>query len=237
MAATILEGLHEFFAKQLSSSLERNNYDVYKTRLNTHPNFSYIPRYVYFYYINITPEGELDVRHYTHSESVAGVKQPIPRDKIHLEGIASRLAQNARVNGTSPISDGQHFKDIVWTKKSYIIVFLDESGWDFHDFDMTVPGVVFSAATPNHSFYDALKLDVPMPGGTTRSAIAFINHMKRDDAGNDLKGNEVEPHDRERRQAYKFDMALDVKYTDASVAPMLITMDPGGENQGPPEIP
>lgn len=249
MARTVAEKIDDFLDAQFASTdaqfatLTRigENFRIYERRLNYHPsnNFNYTPYWVYFYYINITSKGELLVKHYLYSEKSGGKLQPIPHEKKRLEDISRDIAASARLPDGDPrikyTPIGYNFKDVVWTKKSHIIFFFDESGWEFHRSRSQTSPVTFSEATPNHSFFDALDLNEEKIEPWT--AVSLINHMKRDDDGNDLKGPEVPEHDPMRRQYYKFTMVLDVSYVDATASRMIVSMDPGGENQGPPDEP
>jgi len=243
MDVKILENL-------ISKLAPYNNYDVYKRRLKTDPsgNFQYTPYWAYFYYIYFDNVGRLKIRHYTYSETPPGDGLgEIEYSETKLTAIAQDLAQNARRGildklRENPEKDGENFENVVWNKKSYVIFFVDQPGWIFHDEDVKEPGVAFSAATPNHSFYDAMRLTVPMAkidptDDGSRTAIVLVNHMKHDDDGHDLEGHPTPVYDPKRRQKFEFALALDVHFANSTAAPVMVTIDPGGTNQGPPESP
>lgn len=202
---------------------------VYDPRLTTPggptPNFDLVPHTVYFYYVRLDTDGRLRVRHYTRESAT-----PIPYDT--LSQVVQEMVDNVRDGDSSWPSDGKNFADIVWKRKSYVAFFIDEANWELHKNGNPQEGIRFVASpTPNHSFYDAIDLKVTVANRRTgvitqRSAIAMINHMKRNAAGDDLVLGDS--------QTFKFEMIFDVKFADLSNAPLVAIFDPEGTNLGPP---
>jgi hypothetical protein len=209
------------------------NYSVFTSRLNevTHPNFSYVPRWVYFYYIKVNAAGHLEVKHYLYWEKdAAGQYLPIPNDDAKLAAIAKDLADRARIGDDTYRLASANFQNVIWNKKkSYIMSFFDHARWNVHGRDDAREGVVFNDATPNFSFFDAKKLPVTLQGGDQRYVLSIINHMKRNAAGDDLLLNE--------QIKYKFDFVVDIGYSTIDAPPVLMILDPGGTNQGTSDAP
>lgn len=223
------------------------NHSIYEERyVSGTPGFEKTPHSMYFYYVRVNSNGTLEVSHYFYENfDASGTSQPIPRDEASLETLLQTLAENARPNGAkNPPQIGSNFVGIEWRRKSYVAIFVDELNWSLHKFQNEDPGVVFitdpkegKTGLENHTFFDALDLEVtmpisrPRPGGPTqdqRSAIVFMNHMKADDAGNDLGVG--------GGQFFQFRMFFDVKFADGT-AGMTVIFDPGGTNLGPPAPP
>jgi hypothetical protein len=228
------------------------NHGVYEERLSATPNpvqnFDYVPRCMYFYYVRIDASGKLKISHFFHVDGDINDKstwQPIPYDRATLETIVQTLAKNARrLAPTAPPPLPQiNFKNIVWDRKGYIAIFVDEANWSFHEKGNTQPAVIFDPAkgsVENHSFFDAMNMRITMPvrrppGTDTRSAIVFVNHLKEDEAGTDL-GSGL-PAGQIKTENFQFEMFLSVAFADGTDAPMTVIFDPGGTNQGPPEMP
>jgi hypothetical protein len=217
-----------------------------------YPNFRDIPCCIYFYYVRLNSNGRVFVTHHFYPggdpndehNPPAGTNWPaIARDPAQLTPILEMLAHDARPLGTNTYKTGEGFENIVWRRKAYIAFFIDETSWTVTPRE----GVQFVTqpkngvpGTPNHSFFDALYLPLtmrisnPRPGGPTtdqRSAMVCINHMKADDAGNDLTANDP-------AQLYHFLMAFDVAIENSqSGAKMTVIFDPDGNNMGPPISP
>jgi hypothetical protein len=207
------------------------NHDIYDNRLTRAtpwPEFQYVPRRIYFYYVSFDSSNAPTVDHYLYDNKDPG-GQWTPINESDLPALVSKLANNAAGPRSDPAPDplSKNFKDIVWRHKSWIVILIDEEGWNFHKrtpFQTAAAFNVDKGSTPNHSFFDAVDLSVSFDG-KTRSAIAFINHMKKDADGNDLQGNDD--------QIFLFDAFVDVMYR-GSTDWLPVILDPGGTNQGPP---
>lgn len=221
------------------------NEDIFAAKFNTSPDYEYAPRMIYFYYISVNDSGSLRVSHYEYHEDDPDQKddpvlkwKEIPRNRPDLEKICLKLAMNARSRGSSPPVSGSNFKRIRWSRVSYIMAFFDEPHWNLKRNLTDGSCVVFltkkgsTEFIPNHSFYDAMDLEVPFSPTDIRSAIAFINHLKRDDEGTTLGYD-----GKTETQDFQFNILLNVNFDDGTSSPMDIIIDPGGTNQGPPEIP
>ncbi|MEA3043699.1 MAG: hypothetical protein QOH47_1537 [Sphingomonadales bacterium] len=223
------------------------NHDIFEPRLAAGtPGFTAVPHCMFFYYMRIDRDGRLRVAHYRYVDGdPADPKtwQPIEYSRKRLEPLVQSLARNARPSGLKdPRPDAQeNFQGIVWKRKSYIAIFLDEANWKFHKSSAQDAAVVFitepkngKIGTENHSFFDAMdfEIDMPIAGGPAtdkRSAIVFVNHMKGDDQGTDL-GDGVE-------ELFQFKMFLDVAFASGTAVPMTVIFDPDGTNMGPPQTP
>jgi hypothetical protein len=245
----IAEALAEVADRQerLAAAAGATPASIYDPRLGT-PNFTDVPCCIYFYYIRVNTNGRLFVTHHFYpggnpndptNPPNSADWHAIARDPQQLTPILEMLAQDARPLGAKaypPIGDS--FDQIRWRRKSYIALFIDEASWTLAPKD----GVTFItdykggvAGTPNHSFFDALDLPLtmpirrPKPGGPytdQRSALVFINHMKADDAGNDLTYNDPP-------QLFHFLITFNVAFQNG-VKGMTVIFDPDGTNEGPP---
>ncbi|MEA3043701.1 MAG: hypothetical protein QOH47_1539 [Sphingomonadales bacterium] len=212
------------------------NHDIYDKRLTAaYPwkLFDYVPYCIYFYYVVLDEDHKPRVDHYFYVDgppSDPSRWQPIPVDGV--AAIIPGLVTNARLRGTNPPPSGANFQDIVWTRKSHIVILVDEADWSLHKLVEGRTALSFNVAkgsTPNHSFFDARDIEIQFPrdGGTdTRSAIALVNHMKRNSDGDDLLGGEA--------QRFVFDVYLDVGYSGSPASPLTVIFDPDGNNLGPP---
>jgi hypothetical protein len=221
------------------------NDDIFTPKFRTSPEYDYAPRMIYFYYVSVNDNGSLRVSHYEyHEDDPEFADDPvlkwkeIPRNRPELEKICLKLAINARERGSSPPETGRNFKRVRWTRVSYIMAFFDEPHWNLYRKPSDGSCVVFLTRKgstdfiPNHSFYDAMDLEVPFSPTDIRSAVAFINHLKRDDMGTTLGYDGTT-----ETQDFQFNLLLNVNFDDGTSSPMDIIIDPGGTNQGPPEIP
>lgn len=223
------------------------NHDIYEPRLTAEPpvdGFGYVPRCIYFYYVRLDGNGMVRIVPYFYANGPvenSAEWQPIPYAEVaDPEGIVKRLALNARPSTTSKNPDrmpGKGFSD-KWRRRSYIVIFFDESNWSFHQRIGGKSSVVFNISEnhkPNRSFFDARDLDVYMPrrrgGEDKRTAIFFVNHMKDADSGGDFDDRP------DQRQEYKFDMYMRARYADDATGTVTVILDPTGTNQGPPETP
>lgn len=221
------------------------NDDIFTPKFETSAEYMYAPRMIYFYYISVNTNGSLRVSHYeyheddpNHPDDPVLKWKEIPRNRPELEKICLSLAMNARTRGSSPPEIGTNFKRVRWTRVSYIMAFFDEPNWNLYRKPSDGSCVVFLTKkgstdyVPNHSFYDAMDLEVPFSPTDIRSAIAFINHVKRDAQGTTLGyDGKIETQD------FQFNVFLNVNFDDGTSSPLDVIVDPGGTNQGPPELP
>jgi hypothetical protein len=240
---------------------------VYAKKRNT-SGFYDVPHSVYFYYIRVNTDGRLEVSHYFYPNVDPGDDpgdpakwKPIPHTDAALREIITKLAINARpikkATPTAPLRvrdpaiSGERFENIQWEHKAYIAFFIDEVNWKFHEPPKT-DAVVFitqgkdgQRGESNWSFFDAMNLDIEMPKNHStetdlRSAIAFINHMKADDAardiGRDALGNPLPGPRPTETQLFQFQMYLDVYFANGA-SKMTVILDPDGNNLGPPVAP
>lgn len=154
---------------------ERKKKDKYKKR----------PRSLYYYHAKVTPDGlRLTATNFFYNNG----NDKIEEDEI--PEIVRILALNARqTEGHVPPIHGVNFKD-TWRKKSYIVILLDEENYEFRANKSSVEVDDGGANLPNYTFFDAedLSIDVSAAGNglETRSAVCFMNHMKKNHEGHDI---------------------------------------------------
>jgi len=220
------------------------NHNIYDKRLTANyppDGFEYIPHYLYFYYIRLEPNGKLTVDHYNYYDGPSpGISHPyaaIPHAAV--PSLVNYLAGRARPGGGG-VADGHDFKGIHWTHRSYIALVIDQPGWLFHrkaDGRAAVRFNLLKGSTPNHTFFDAVDLDVSVLNPATgqldqRSGVYFVNHMRSNSDGAEI-GSAGQP----TSQWFAFDLYFQLKYMTGSGEEMTVIMDPGGTNDGPPEQP
>jgi hypothetical protein len=136
---------------------------------------------------------------------------------------------------------GRGFDNMLWEHPCYVTVILDNDNyyfnWDDNDAGPDGDPILFIAKVsgkqydPNHTFYNAVRVDVPIldqSGQVTgyRKGVRFENHIK-DDNENRL------PHKATKR--YKMDLM--VWRPNSTGGHTLVKIDPDGTNQGPPGVP
>lgn len=184
------------------------------------------PYTIYFYYIGPNPNGHPDVREYYRTGREL-------RHREDVESAVKELTVNARKprGEQSPPPTNVFWKNMVWKRKSYIAILIDDPLFRFKR-----PGVIFDrdyGSLPNHSFYDAWDREIDIPTDDDQPSqcalVCFINHMK-DAVGNDLD---------EREEHFHFDLYTEPPLRDRSqvlgervVRPRY--PDSGGTNMGPP---
>ncbi len=240
----------DFVADQqaFAEALGDENFPVYTQRLGLpldFPNHQDVPHCIYFYYMQVTPDGGLDVRHYFYpapghddpNKPVNPADWPaIPNTTAALTPILRNLIDNARKppgQDTAYPRIGTGFNGIEWYRKSYVASFIDEENWELHQDSTGREAMLFVTddprnPTPNHSFFDGRNINIPVPGGRPLSTYVCINHMKRDVDGENLRTGED--------QLYAFKLFFDVKFTTGE-PPMTVIFDPDGNNLGPPIAP
>lgn len=211
------------------------NLDIYDKRLTADPpwpRFDWIPRCIYFYYIAFD-EDRLRVDHYFYRNGP--LDNPGEWNEImpaEVAAILPELVANARSpDPKDPPACGHNFQDVVWTRTSHMVFLIDAAAWAFRKRSEGLGAIAFSPAkgsTPNHTFFDGRDIDVQLPGSEgsedNRTAVAFINHMKRNSEGDDL-GHET--------QHFRFEIYFDVSYGDLDAPTVVVILDPDGQNQGP----
>ena len=240
----------DFVARQqaFADEVGEQNFPVQSQRMglpDRYPRHQDVPCCIYFYYLQVSPNGGLDVRHYFYPGGVhsspdnpapSEVWPPIPNTNAALGPIVLKLIENARKPAGQDDAYpqiGTGFSGIEWFRKSYVVMFMDEEHWALHRHSATGRAALLFVTdlqdgrtpTPNHSFFDGKNLTIPVPGGAPLSAFACINHMKRDVDGYDLRSTDD--------QLYVFKLYFDVKFTTGE-PPMTVIFDPDGNNLGPP---
>ena len=211
------------------------NHNIYEQkRYSNDPKFEMIPHVIYYYHIDFTPAHEPRITRYVHDNGT----RPIPYDQV--EKYITDLAHNHRGGGTVLQSDGQGLSGRPWQRKSYIVLLMDSQAWRFVPCGPTnnnaavvcVPGGIYSE---NQTFFDGGDATIDMTGAGKEfcTAVYFVNHMKKNEQGDDI---EYEPDGlTPQRQNFKFTFWYYVR--DATGAYDLHSYDPTGTNLGPPAAP
>lgn len=171
--------------------------------------FKKVPWCIYFYYIKPQTRGAPIVRRYSYSKAGSEI-QP-----TELAEVITRLTLNAKRpdDQQNPWPEGYDWKGIVWRRRSYFVVVVDDPARKF------VPGsgMTFSAlGSENITFYDAKDFKLTVAG---RDLPVFycINHMKKNRDGDDLGSSFY----------YRFYLHTDPRLPD------VVYPESGGQNQGP----
>jgi len=206
------------------------NNPIYMIKKLGKRKFRKIPRCIYFYYLGPDGTGSYETRHYYYTYEDEEIE---PED---LPAKIIELARNARLpeDDQSPPPDGADGNYIVWTRKSYLVFLMDVPNAEF-DVDNGIE-ITAKDGSPNYSFFDGIQFKVTLPvhpNGTTNAAVAYcINHMKRDQNGNDLK-----------REAPRFRIKLNTNLEKIGLKDALRKLrfrkrvDDQGTNMGPPVPP
>lgn len=218
------QGLKEEVDENLESAAPRSIY-TWKLRASA-PNFTIHPSHIYFYYVSFIAEAQPLIRRYEYH---AGA----PIDINDVETEITRMARQAK-NGTIVPSPTLDISGSVWTRKSYIVILMDNPFWTLHKIGPNDRAAVIfnpNKGEKNHTFFDGKDLNIDMIGNGTelRSAVYFVNHMKKNDAGEDITLDNGQPHS----QNFKFDIFYDVTHFGGRVETQ--TDDPTGTNLGPPQ--
>jgi hypothetical protein len=238
------------YQKEVWSAITPGHHDIFEERygdMQNHPNFQRIPRFMYFYYVRINENGTLKVDHYEWQEGMPRyLADPaiLVTDRAELQKLVLKLARNARRDlvDQDPRPTGRKFKYITWRHVSWIVFVFDEMNWKLlKKPDPTRPegsSIVFMTdkqgkpSTENHTFFDAVDLDINFTAADVRTGIAFINHMK------DANGDELEaPVPPSIGEEFQFNMIARPKFDDGIESEMDVIIDPGGTNMGPPLLP
>lgn len=188
--------------------------DVYKCRA-PHPPFDVVPRTAYFYYVN---PSRVEVKHYKYMTADTDI------EKRYINNLIKFLVRNARNNDVDLPQYGADWNHMVWTHKSYIIVFVDDAGKN----PTANRAISVDYSQFNYSFSDAWEEPVQMLDLNGQPAvfraICCINHMKKNFAGENL---DLE------QQKVKFNLHIDdMDHMDRRLFP-----GTGGTNMGPPAPP
>lgn len=238
----------------LTPAVQGTNHNIYHRRIDEpgFPRHKTPPRSIYFYYLALNPDGKVHVDHYfwpggdpnyssANSTEWDVIKNGVPgAGEVNLRDKIVELARNARADvGTRTLQPfGASFDRMRWRRRSWIVIFVDEPNWALFERQPggAKPAIAFTSnatdptVTSNESFFDADNFPISMastgPGDTgDRTAIAMINHMKKNYDGDDNGPND--------HPAYKFSIFFDVKFSVGSSV-MKVIFDPGGENDGTP---
>lgn len=191
------------------------------------------PSCVYFYYIGPDPNNDPYVREYYYSVKSGTLEMGALKTELE------KLTKNARIRTEAdqvPPPIGSDWKRMVWYRKCYIVILIDDPSFVFEQVGVAFDTVPYNTK-PNHSFYDAWNdwIDAPLSDGVKRLCpmVGFINHMKTE-AGPDLD-----------KTAERFHFSLLTKPPLIDIQPPAIGSgrirgrypDSGGTNMGPPVPP
>lgn len=214
--------------KAITASITASNHGFYERRqLDNIENFRKVPHCIYYYHIKLGDDGEPDVNWYFRDNG----NNEIPYNRI--EDYVTPLAQNAHTGGRSPAPYGSGTHNMEWSRISYLVFLMDSKYWKFSRYDNGKVAMACDSRSPtqNHTFFDARDLNIdisPNRNGDFRSAVAFINHIKKTDDGGQL-GGVSGPKETED---YKLSMYFEV--IDRTGGVSAIEWDPDGTNEGPP---
>jgi hypothetical protein len=184
------------------------------------PKYKYVPHTIYLYIAGMESDGRVFVKHYQETRDV---ENPIPYDSV---GSVVQDMLNRISNGSLRPDTDSNFRNIRWKHKSYIVFVLDEEYWTLQTMSSELPPVRFK--TRNHSFFDAQDLTVTLDAATAssraRSAVLFVNHMKKDGNGNNLEEPEI----------FQFELIFSMSFAGPPHGWMIVIFDPDGTNVGPP---
>lgn len=152
-------------------------------RMRGRHNFQGVPRCVYYYHLVPQPDGDdpyVTHYYYTHSNN------RIPEEDI--EEVIRKLGRNARKpkhERTIPAC-GEGEKYIVWSRKSYIVVLIDDDQLTLEKDN----GIEVRYPAENLSLFDGTDVTVDLSdsrdGSLVRTAVWCINHMKNTLGGGDM---------------------------------------------------
>jgi hypothetical protein len=228
----------------INKLLNDTNGDINDQRLGSinYPDHQVVPYSIYVIYIKFTKTGQPDVGHFLQVNSV-----PIQLGQV--KGIIEDIAKRGRANNLGPpvINPGdpglQPFglQNIIWRRKSHVALVVDSRHWKLLK-GTQGSAIVFNTnkgSVPNHTFFDANTIEVdvdpdplelPFDDGK-RSAIHFVNHMKKNDYGDDL-GYKPDGARRKEIEKFIFDIYFEVDGMDGTKS--IVIVDPDGSNEGPP---
>jgi hypothetical protein len=164
---------------------------IYRRRLGE-PGFEKTPWSAYFYYVGKAPLGSVDrpITVYQYASHQGPIEQ------FELRQLVTQLALNARaeLSEQNPKPSTAWFN---WRRKSYIIMLVDDPAFSFDQDNAVTMAEVESGE--NYTFFDGVDFnDIALPGPAGSSAmdyvtaVCFINHMKRNAAGDDLQDGEAQ---------------------------------------------
>jgi hypothetical protein len=184
------------------------NYDT--KRLDR--NFRSPPACVYFYYIIWDKkEKRWKALHYYRTFGSAQIEYE------DIYPILVDLIENARdeIDNQLPPPSGAEFEYIVWTRKSYFAIFVDDDRIKLEPNGLSI----WSPGEDNYSFFDAKQLTYD-----DRALVYCINHIKKNEQGSNLGY---------ASQQFKFKLTTTPDLPWFSRRPP----DSGGTNMGPPVPP
>jgi hypothetical protein len=212
----------------VDSQITATNHSIYEKRLRDNvANYRQVPHCIYFYYWKFHGTTPVVTRYDYDNGNV-----PIPYNLV--EGHITRLARNARAGTSTPAPA----PDVAapWERKSYMVMVMDDPSWRFtRHGPNNEAALVFNpskGSIDNHSFFDAsdMNVDIRGDGSEYLSAVYFVNHMKKNEQGDDLR---YKPDNVTRdTQKFVFTLFYDVTLPSGEVDPF--SHDPDGTNMGPP---
>lgn len=231
-----VEGLHLFYSEGFTTRGFASA-DIYDERRSRWPYRNDIG-YVYLYYVAVTDDGRLNVKHYERKAKVLADGSWVPIKYEDVKGIVAELVQNSidgdRVYRPEPEIN---FRNVKWRRRSYIALVVDEPYWKLFKKGAKNPPITFlpkmkdgKQGTPNHTFFDATDFEIVVTENGNKRTLAglfFINHFKIDAIGSDITS---EIH----KQNFHFNIYFEVAFAEGGDPDLTVIFDPGGTNQGPP---
>jgi hypothetical protein len=190
-------------------------------------NYDKVPHCIYFYYWKFK-DNVPEVTRYDYDNGQTAIPYNL------VEGHITKLAKNARNGGSkpSPVAD----VSAPWERKSYIAMVMDDPRWKFTRYgpndEVALAFNPSKGSADNHSFFDAsdMNVDIKGDGSEYLSAFYLVNHMKKNNQGDDLR---YKP-DNVTKDSQKFVYTLFYDVTHANGTRDDFSHDPDGTNLGPP---
>lgn len=216
----------------IKSLITSRNHSIYEKRLRDNVDkYDLTPHCVYFYYWRFGEGGQPIVTRYDFDNG----NNPIPYNNV--EGRITQLAQNARTGGSNP--NPATDVNAPWERKSYIAIVMDSPYWRFvrlgPNNEVALAFNPSKGSTNNHSFFDAADMNIDINGDQSEyvSGVYLVNHMKKNDSGEDIK---YKPDGVTRHsQKFVYDLFYEVRTGGAGTNKYI--HDPTGTNLGPPTSP
>lgn len=181
----------ELLDEEAPGALILDDQSIYRPRLGR-LHFEKKPWCAYFYYVGRLPSGGT-VRRVAAYQYVS---HQGPIEQSQLRDLVTQLALNARAQADDQ-NPKQSTEWFAWRRKSYIILLVDDPSFSF-DQDNAV-AITERESGGNYTFFDGVDFNniaLPGPAGGPAqeyvTAVCFINHMKRDATGEDLRRNEAQ---------------------------------------------
>jgi hypothetical protein len=191
-------------------------------------------------------QGPIEARHYYYSHGEKKLRFRSVKRIIRELGLNARSDKETPHSGVPPIH-GTAFQDIYWRRKSYLVILIDYKNgakkWGLEKLNALtfIPDTTLGYEE-NHSFFDGRDYEVDLSdrkdGSEMRAAICCINHLTKNDQGDDLSYE----NNKLGTQGFKLHINFDPPFVETSKAHgrsdvVIMYPDSGGTNMGPPVPP